>query len=612
MDEKSLIYVAGNPDAYPLEYYDPDTQTYEGVIPQLLRQFSEQSTYEIVYYQADGTDRRSQLAENMQVDLLSGYSQEDTIPENSGQVTLFRVKYNEMESAYCLYFTAAAPESFQAELQSYSDTISQEEITGLLVETAEEPKVHQGMYWAMGSLAIMVLLLLITIVLLVRSYRKKLRCIQRNVETDETTGLGNMEYLTRYYKQYVNDQNRILYQLIYFYVDVDRLRRVSGNQEADEFLRYCAVILEEYLGDNDILARVSEHGFVLLKLAGSTSSLDEWLGVVLKRISGFTQLYGKPFESNVYAGVYPLRPQDRDLNEMIFRASQGAYEAQREGVGHLYCSQQMVETFARERQLQARLDQAFSNREFQLYLQFYVDAQSFSVVGGEALTRWNHPQKGVLMPGTFIPLMEREKMISRLDYYCLEEVCCFLEDLGRERIDTFFISCNFSRETFASPDFADRVKKIVDQYTFPRELLILEITESAAVRDVTQIQQNIISLKEYGVRIALDDFGEGFTSFYDLQKYSIDGIKLDKGLVDHIMTPCGTSVLKAMIQVGHELNMTILAEGVETDDQVRALQKIHCDVIQGFHFSYPLPQWEAMKQLKATFHQQTMRDCLSV
>ena len=164
-------------------------------------------------------------------------------------------------------------------------------------------------------------------------------------------------------------------------------------------------------------------------------------------------------------------------------------------------------------------------------------------------------------------------------------------------VDTFFVSCNFSRETFAAADFAQKVQKILNGFTFPRELLILEITESVSVRNAAQIRQNVIALKKYGVRVALDDFGEGFTSFYDLQKYPIDGIKLDKGLVDHVTTPIGTAILKAMIQVGHELNMTILAEGVETDAQVKALQEIHCDVIQGFRFCHPLPQWEATEQI---------------
>lgn len=264
---------------------------------------------------------------------------------------------------------------------------------------------------------------------------------------------------------------------------------------------------------------------------------------------------------------------------------------------YLFCSQAMIQKSLQERQLQASIDQAFAQKEFQLYIQFYVDAQTLKVVGGEALSRWKHPQKGILLPSVFIPLLEREKMISRLDYYCLKEVCFFLESLLKAGVDTFFVSCNFSRETFAAADFAQKVQEILNGFTFPRELLILEITESVSVRNAAQIRQNVIALKKYGVRVALDDFGEGFTSFYDLQKYPIDGIKLDKGLVDHVTTPIGTAILKAMIQVGHELNMTILAEGVETDEQVRALQEIHCDVIQGFRFSHPLPQWEATEQI---------------
>lgn len=335
----------------------------------------------------------------------------------------------------------------------------------------------------------------------------------------------------------------------------------------------------------------------MLKLTGGADETDAWLTAILDRIHDYAKLYGKPYDTNIYAGIYALRAEDRDLNEIIFQASQGAYGAEKEDCRYLRCSKGMMDQFMQERQLQASIEQAFAQKEFQLYIQFYVDAANFAVVGGEALSRWKHPQKGILLPSMFIPLMEREKMISRLGYYCLKEVCFFLEGLLKEGVDTFFVSCNFSRDTFAAADFVQKVQEIMNGFTFPRELLILEITESVSVRNAAQIRQNIIALKKYGVRVALGDFGEGFTSFYDLQKYPIDGIKLDKGLVDHVTTPIGTAILKAMIQVGHELNMTILAEGVETDEQVRALQEIHCDVIQGFRFSHPMPQWEANVQI---------------
>lgn len=592
VEEKTLIYVAGNPDAYPLEYFDKDTQTYAGVIPELLAEFSDQSTYEIVYYEADGTDHREELAQQKQVDLFSGYEAEEEQLENTGVVTLFPG-----ENAYTLYFTEAAPDAFQSNLRAYLEQVSPAEVTGLLMASVETPPNTQGMYWTMGAMGAALLVMAAVLLLTVRRYRRRLKESQQNVETDETTGLGNMEYLERYYKQYINDKNRILYQAVYFYVDTDRLRRLSSGQETDEFLRYCAVVLGEYTQDSDILARVSEHGFIMLKLTGGTDKTDAWLTAILDRIHDYAKLYGKPYETNIYAGIYALRAEDRDLNEIIFQASQGAYGAEKEDCRYLRCSKGMMDQFMQERHLRASIEQAFAQKEFQLYIQFYVDAANFAVVGGEALSRWKHPQKGVLLPSMFIPLMEREKMISRLGYYCLKEVCFFLEGLLKEGVDTFFVSCNFSRDTFAAADFVQKVQEIMNGFTFPRELLILEITESVSVRNAAQIRQNIIALKKYGVRVALDDFGEGFTSFYDLQKYPIDGIKLDKGLVDHVTTPIGTAILKAMIQVGHELNMTILAEGVETDEQVRAQQEIHCDVIQGFRFSHPMPQWEANAQI---------------
>lgn len=592
VEEKTLIYVAGNPDAYPLEYFDKDTQTYAGVIPELLAEFSDQSTYEIVYYEADGTGHREELAQQKQVDLFSGYEAEEEQLENTGVVTLFPG-----ENAYTLYFTEAAPDAFQSNLRAYLEQVSPAEVTGLLMASVETPPNTQGMYWTMGAMGAALLVMAAVLLLTVRRYRRRLKESQQNVETDETTGLGNMEYLERYYKQYINDKNRILYQVVYFYVDTDRLRRLSSGQETDEFLRYCAVVLGEYTQDSDILAKVSEHGFIMLKLTGGTDKTDAWLTAILDRIHDYAKLYGKPYETNIYAGIYALRAEDRDLNEIIFQASQGAYGAEKEDCRYLRCSKGMMDQFMQERHLRASIEQAFAQKEFQLYIQFYVDAANFAVVGGEALSRWKHPQKGVLLPSMFIPLMEREKMISRLDYYCLKEVCFFLKGLLKEGVDTFFVSCNFSRDTFAAADFVQKVQEIMNGFTFPRELLILEITESVSVRNAAQIRQNIIALKKYGVRVALDDFGEGFTSFYDLQKYPIDGIKLDKGLVDHVTTPIGTAILKAMIQVGHELNMTILAEGVETDEQVRAQQEIHCDVIQGFRFSHPMPQWEANAQI---------------
>ncbi len=597
MEDKVIIYVAGNPDAYPLEYYDEQTESYAGVIPELLNEFSAESRYEIIYYQPSSTDQREDLAKNNQVDVLSGYMLGDRLPEHSDVIQLFSAVHDAQETSYFLCFTEAAPTDFQRDLTAFMENISQERISGILMDTALLPQDNTPLYYTIGALVLSIALLVTVSAVIIRKYKQKLALAQRNLEADDVTGLGNFDYLERYYHQLVNDKTRILYEMVYFHVDTDYLLRISSSEETNDFLRHCALILQEHTSDNDVLAKVSDQGFALLRMSSNIQKYEDWLQPIFDQIHEYPQKYNKSFDVKLTAGIYPLKKEDRDLNSIIFDASLGAELAEREEKDFMICSEHILNKLSEDKILQASIEQAFAKHEFELYIQFYVDADSYEVVGGEALSRWNHPQKGILLPNVFVPMMEKEKMISRLDYYCLNEVCAFLENLVNHGIETFFMSCNFSRDTFSSADFVAQCKKIMDAYQFPRELLIMEITESVTVKNLALIQQNILELKEYGVRIALDDFGEGFTSFYDLQKYPLDGIKLDKSLVDNATTQNGRIILKAMIQVGHELGMTILAEGVETDEQVNALQSMHCDVIQGFRFHYPLPVWEAKQQL---------------
>lgn len=602
MSAKSLIYVAGNPDAYPLEYYDEATGTYQGVIPQLLARFSEESGYDVVYYSPQAKDQREHLAKNLQVDLLSGYTQGDDLPGSCTTVRLFHtVSGDGGDISYYLCATEAAPAALLDELSAYFAALPQETVSSILMETSAPSQSLTGLYGAIGGLALGVVLLLTILLLTIRRYRKLLRQAQQDLECDGTTGLGNLDYLQRYYSQFVSDKNRVLYQLIFFYVDTDRLSRLAGGQECAEALRYCAVTLQGYTADTDILAKVSEHGFVLLKLSAAPEQTEECISAALQKIRAYPQTCGKPFDIHVSAGVYPLQAADRDLQEMIFNASQTAHSAYQAQEDFRVFSNETQKKIHTEQALRLTVDHALEHHEFKLYIQFYVDAHRHCIVGGEALSRWLHPEKGLLLPNVFVPVLEREGLIYKLDYDCLRSACAFLQKLADQGVQSFFLSCNFSRETFSAADFPQKCMEIMEDYRFPRELLIFELTESTSAKHSSQIRENMQALKAYGVRIALDDFGEGFTSFADLQQYPVDGIKLDKGLIDNITTKNGIAILRAMVQVGHELGLTILAEGVEQEEQALALQQIHCDVIQGFRFYAPMPDSACMDKILEQF-----------
>lgn len=599
---KEVIYAAGNPDAYPIEYYDKDTESYQGLIPQLLAQFAEEHGCELRYYDDGEKDQREQLAQNRQVDIISGcVGTEQFSHTEKEKLVVLKSEQNGETVTYALMVSDVAPKDLNRELKSFLSGISQETKTGMLVESAaDRTDGWEVAVPALISLALVIVFLFAALAAVIRKYRRRLKSMELSREVDGVTGLGNLEYLRRCFDGFLNDKNRILYTMFYFYEDTEKMENRSGRAETREFIRYTASVLQEYTSDTDILARVGEHGFALLRQSAGREEEEQWFQPILPRIQDFAREQG--ISAGIAAGIYSLKADDRDLNVILSNAGQSAQIAYKAKEPYKLCTDEVLRRFAEEQRLQSEIRKGLEREEFQLYIQFYVDAHTYRIVGGEALSRWEHPQRGLLYPGQYIPLMEREELIDRLDYYTLDKVCRLLEDLQNTGIEDFFISCNFSRGTFSAEDFACRCEEVIKKYRFPRELLIFEITESYAVKNADVMKRNIKAIKEMGVSIALDDFGEGFTSFFDIQEYPLDGLKLDKQLIDNLGTNPGDSILRAMIWVGHQLGMTVLAEGVETEDQLRLLQEMACDVLQGYYFHHPIPDRDAEEKLKNTLN----------
>ncbi|HIY54346.1 MAG TPA: diguanylate cyclase, partial [Candidatus Agathobaculum merdavium] len=329
MEGKTVIYIAGNPDLYPLEYYDAETESYQGVLPQLYAQFSAHSGYELIYYPTDGEDRREALAENRQVDILSGYAPGDEIPEGVQAETVLRVTGDGETDVYTLGFTSVAPEGLQEELTEYLQSVSQESISGLLLAQAQQMRSASVPLAVTAALGVLAALLAVTVMVLVRRYRAKLRLAYAALERDSLTGLGNGTYLERQYRRRVTGKNRILYQLIYFLVDIDRLRHMGTGQETEDFLQFAAHVLQENTSANDVLARVSDQGFAMLRLVPASGGADDWIQPLLERLRNYAPEHGKPYNISVTAAIYPLQPTDTDPKEILSNANQIAHMAAR-------------------------------------------------------------------------------------------------------------------------------------------------------------------------------------------------------------------------------------------------------------------------------------------
>lgn len=590
------IYVAGNPDLYPVEYYDNDSKTFKGVIPNLLADFSQSGAYKIEYLDTQNNDMRKQKAENLQAELISGCVQSEFSEKmwHDGVLAIDLMQDGNIIE-YKILFTKIAGENLKNSLKEYFSNITASEKNSLLISEAIDKKISIsfGRWILIIGLAFVILTIFVVFVL----YLKKKILNNKKYKIDAVTGIGNDKYLLERYHQLIHDKNRVLYCAICFNVNTEKLRRLKGGSETDRFLRYFTAVIKEYIADTDIFARASDRTFAVFKLSEMTEKSVQFVEVILKRLQEYDDENKKEHLEYVTAGLYQLRNDDKDISMILLKCEQAYTYANTHGISYTWCTKEITFAYEEEKELYDHVDAAIKNNEFALYLHFFVDTAARKIVGAEALSRWNHPQKGIILPSKYIPLLEKENAVEKLDYFMLEKVCEFLQQRYREGKGDFFVSCNFSRNTFVAKNFADKCIEIIDRYEFPREELILEITESVAIIDYDTMYYNAKRMKEYGTSIALDDFGSGSASFFDLKKYKFDGLKIDKDLVKHLSTKEGEIILSGLIDIGHKLNMTVLAEGAETKEQVDKLVKINCDVIQGFYFYKPMPVYEAKKYL---------------
>lgn len=238
---------------------------------------------------------------------------------------------------------------------------------------------------------------------------------------------------------------------------------------------------------------------------------------------------------------------------------------------------------------------ALEQGQFEMYFQLVYSIRRDTFTGMEALSRWHHPEKGVLPPAAFLPDLASFGLLDRLDFYMLERACAFLENRHRTQQERLHLSCNFSRSSISVPDFRERFDGIVSRYDFDHRDLILEIAEDCLADDAVAARFNIANCMSRGFKAALDDFGVGYTSFLDLCDFPVDRLKIDRALVTRCDTPRGRAVLSEITQLAHHLDMEVLCEGVETDTERDIVRDCGCDYIQGYLFSRVLPQNEAME-----------------
>jgi diguanylate cyclase (GGDEF)-like protein/PAS domain S-box-containing protein len=421
---------------------------------------------------------------------------------------------------------------------------------------------------------------------------------------DPLTRLPNRRLLLARIRHAIDIVNRDGGMLALLMLDLDRFKDVNdsfGHATGDELLQQVADRLSKRLRTVDTLTRLGGDEFTVL-LQGITNREDA--GRVASEI---VTMLGEPwFLSNGFevrigssVGITLFPDHCTTAEEMLQQADTALYQAKEEGRGRFKYFSEDLTLAARERiALEAALRRAITENELRVYYQPQIDIATGDMVGAEALLRWQHPEEGMMLPSRYIAVAEETGLIGAIGDWVLNETC----RQGKEWLDAGYrpitLAVNLSPQQFHHKDIAASVSQALEKSGFPASYLELELTETILIKREQDAVEKMHLLRAQGIRLAIDDFGTGYSSLSYLKRFPLDVLKIDKSFVDDIPEKRDDmEIANTVIAIGHTLGFKVLAEGVETVEQLEFLKAQGCDLYQGFLMSQPLPAAEFEKFL---------------
>ncbi len=356
-----------------------------------------------------------------------------------------------------------------------------------------------------------------------------------------------------------------------------------GEQFGDEVLDFIRKQLKDICKENQFFINLRSDVFMVVTEYDQEEELTSLIDLMDQRLSNF-----KTIKLQLCYGVYTVEDRQMELRQMQDRASM-ARKAAKENLltNRLFYKEQFKESLYNRKFIEENMQTAIAQRQFIMYLQPKYSISRNEIIGAEALVRWRNPERGMIYPDQFIPVIEENGFIQKVDYYIWEEVCRFIQKCIHAGISICPISVNVSRVHLRNSECMQVLADLIQKYEIPKNLLELEITETA---DSQQVSIRALQLKNAGYTLLMDDFGSGYSSLNILLETPFDVIKLDKKFVKNMMlSGKGRIILEQVVLMADQLKLGVLAEGVETIEQVEELRRMGCDQVQGYYYARPMP-----------------------
>lgn len=426
--------------------------------------------------------------------------------------------------------------------------------------------------------------------------------VENSIELEDIARMDEMQSMIKNISA-VRNFRRNVYNLIFsspkdiafVQFDIRKFKIINdlyGEKFGDEILSFIIQQLEEYCHEKQFFINLRSDVFMIVTEYEEEGELTELVSHLDERISNF-----KDVKLQLSYGIYTVEDKTMELRQMEDRSAMARKAAKNNILTNVvFYKEQFKVSLYNRKFIEENMQSAIEERQFMMYLQPKYSITKNEIIGAEALVRWRHPERGMIYPNQFIPIIEENGFIKEVDYYIWAEACRFIkrcEDVG---ITSCPVSVNVSRVHLQDNECIQTLAELIQDNHISKELLELEITESA---DDQQISMKALQLKEAGFTLLMDDFGSGYSSLNILLETPFDVIKLDKKFMENMMVSNkGKLILEQVVLMADKLELGLLAEGVETKEQIDLLENIGCDQVQGYYYAKPMSEEEFFTLLK--------------
>lgn len=413
-----------------------------------------------------------------------------------------------------------------------------------------------------------------------RVQKKEYELLQKKIRLDEVTGLYNRSYFYKLAKELIDNTDE---EICIIAMDITNFKIVNelyGMNVGDKLLKEVAQHVQKLSDEHEMIpARfMADHYYMCMpKKAFDQIEFPKSFHTFLEDM-----------DIKVVYGVFIVDDHDVPINVMCDRAFLAVHDKQYRYVEYIhFYNESEHKQILKENEIVNDMEKALAENEFYIVVQPKYNSATETIVGGESLVRWQHPDKGIISPGVFIPVFEKNGFIIELDYFVWEETCKLIAKMKSEGVSTVPISINVSRAHFYGSELINKLKELLERYQLTSDDIELEITESICGEDSEAIYDKIEELQDYGFRIAMDDFGSGYSSLNMLKEMPLDIIKMDLKFLDGNQEK-GQKIVKALIDMAHTLDLSVVVEGVEILSQVEFLRQFKDCSLQGYYYSRPV------------------------